>query len=71
LMGDLNMAPARVRRLSGLRALGEAPTFPADVAETQLDHILTDDDGLRVDSCSAPRLSISDHRALVVDISRP
>ena len=40
-------------------------------AETQLDHILTDDDGLRVDSCSAPRLPISDHRALVVDISRP
>jgi endonuclease/exonuclease/phosphatase family metal-dependent hydrolase len=71
LMGDLNMAPALVRRLSGLRALGEAPTFPADVAETQLDHILTDDDGLRVDSCGAPRLPISDHRALVVDISRP
>jgi endonuclease/exonuclease/phosphatase family metal-dependent hydrolase len=70
LMGDLNMAPSRVGRLSGLRALGEAPTFPADVAETQLDHILTDDDGLRVDSCSAPRLPISDHRALVVDISR-
>jgi endonuclease/exonuclease/phosphatase family metal-dependent hydrolase len=70
LMGDLNMAPTRVGRLSGLRPLGEAPTFPADVAETQLDHILTDDDGLRVDSCSAPRLPISDHRALVVDISR-
>ncbi|WP_176560812.1 endonuclease/exonuclease/phosphatase family protein [Mycobacterium neglectum] len=71
LMGDLNMAPSRVGRLSGLRALGEAPTFPADVAETQLDHILTDDDGLQVNSCSAPRLAISDHRALVVDISRP
>ncbi|MGZ8808186.1 MAG: endonuclease/exonuclease/phosphatase family protein [Mycobacterium sp.] len=71
LMGDLNMAPSRVGRLSGLRALGEAPTFPSDVAETQLDHILTDDVGLRVDSCSAPRLPISDHRALVVDISRP
>jgi len=70
LMGDMNMAPSRVGRLSGLRALGEAPTFPADVAQTQLDHILTDDDGLRVDSCSAPRLAISDHRALVVDISR-
>ena len=70
LMGDMNMAPSRVGRLSGLRALGEAPTFPADVAQTQLDHILTDDDGLRVDSCNAPRLPISDHRALVVDISR-
>ena len=70
LMGDLNMTPQKAGRLSGLRALGEAPTFPADAPETQLDHILTDDDGLRVDSCFAPRLSLSDHRALVVDISR-
>lgn len=70
LMGDLNMAPAKAGRLSGLRALGEAPTFPADAPETQLDHILTDDDGLRVERCVAPRLSISDHRALVIDISR-
>lgn len=70
LVGDLNMPPARVGRLSGLRPLGEALTFPAHAPEMQLDHILTDDDGLRVDSCSAPRLPISDHRALVVDISR-
>ncbi|MGO4442321.1 endonuclease/exonuclease/phosphatase family protein [Mycobacterium sp. 2YAF39] len=70
LMGDLNMAPAKVGRLSGLRALGAATTFPADGPETQLDHILTDDGGLRVDNCYAPRLPISDHRALVVDISK-
>jgi endonuclease/exonuclease/phosphatase family metal-dependent hydrolase len=70
LMGDLNMPPARAGRLSGLRALGEALTFPAHGPETQLDHILTDDDGLTADSCSAPELPISDHRALVVDISR-
>ena len=71
LMGDLNMAPSKVGRLSGLRPLGAAPTFPADGPETQLDHILTDDDGLRVDGCHALRLPISDHRALVVDITRP
>ena len=71
LMGDLNMSPVKVGRLSGLRPLGAAPTFPADEPEAQLDHILTDDDGLRVDRCCAPRLPISDHRALVVDISRP
>ncbi|AEV71388.1 metal-dependent hydrolase [Mycolicibacterium rhodesiae NBB3] len=70
LMGDLNMPPARVGRLSGLRSLGETLTFPADRPEMQLDHILTDDGGLRADSCSAPELPISDHRALVVDISR-
>jgi endonuclease/exonuclease/phosphatase family metal-dependent hydrolase len=70
LMGDLNMAPSQAGRLSGLRPLGQAATFPADGPETQLDHILTDDDGLRVSDCCAPRLPISDHRALVVDISR-
>jgi endonuclease/exonuclease/phosphatase family metal-dependent hydrolase len=70
LMGDLNMAPAKAGRLSGLRPVGQATTFPADAPETQLDHILTDDDELQVDSCSSPRLPISDHRALAVDISR-
>jgi endonuclease/exonuclease/phosphatase family metal-dependent hydrolase len=68
LMGDLNMPP---RRWRGLRPLGEAPTFPAHEPHRQLDHILTDDDGLRVDQCLTPVLSISDHRALVVDVSRP
>lgn len=68
LMGDLNMPKSSVRRW---RPLGTAHTFPADVPDRQLDHILTDDDGLRVDRCIAPRLPISDHRALVIDISRP
>jgi endonuclease/exonuclease/phosphatase family metal-dependent hydrolase len=53
-----------------MRSLGEAPTFPADEPCHQLDHILTDDRTLRVDGCSAPRLPVSDHRALVIDISR-
>ncbi|HEX2283579.1 MAG TPA: endonuclease, partial [Mycobacterium sp.] len=61
--------PTPTRR-TGLRTLGEAPTFPADEPCHQLDHILTDDAGLRADRCYAPRLSISDHRALVVDVSR-
>lgn len=68
LMGDLNM---RANRSVGWRALGTAPTFPADDPDQQLDHVLTDDDTLQVESCDAPRLAISDHRALVVDISRP
>jgi endonuclease/exonuclease/phosphatase family metal-dependent hydrolase len=71
LMGDLNMSPPTARSWSGLRPLGAAPTFPADEPDRQLDHILTDDDGVGVDRCCAPRLAISDHRALVVDISRP
>jgi endonuclease/exonuclease/phosphatase family metal-dependent hydrolase len=71
LMGDLNMALRTPSRWAGMRPLGEAPTFPADDPAHQLDHILTDDPTLRVDGSTAPRLPISDHRALVVDISRP
>ncbi len=64
LMGDLNSgAPAHWRRL------GAAATFPADAPTTQLDHILTDDPTLSVAACAAPRLPISDHRALAVNIS--
>ncbi|MED5812811.1 endonuclease/exonuclease/phosphatase family protein [Mycolicibacterium sp. 050232] len=66
LMGDLNSgAPVQ------WRPLGEAPTFPADTPTTQLDHVLTDDPALTAVACAAPRLPISDHRALVVDISAP
>jgi endonuclease/exonuclease/phosphatase family metal-dependent hydrolase len=71
LMGDLNLTPAKVSSRFGLRPLGSAPTFPADHPHRQLDHILTDDPTLRADSCDAPVLPISDHRALVVDVSRP
>jgi endonuclease/exonuclease/phosphatase family metal-dependent hydrolase len=70
LIGDLNMNPPTPTRWTRMRSLGEAPTFPADQPCHQLDHILTDDDTLRVDACAAPRLPVSDHRALVIDISR-
>jgi endonuclease/exonuclease/phosphatase family metal-dependent hydrolase len=70
LAGDFNMSPPTPSRWTGLRPLGDAATFPADEPQRQLDHILTDAD-LRVDRCCAPGLPISDHRALVVDISRP
>ena len=66
LMGDLNSgAPER------WRPLASAPTFPADAPTTQLDHILTDDPTLAATAYAAPHLPISDHRALVVDISVP
>jgi endonuclease/exonuclease/phosphatase family metal-dependent hydrolase len=70
LMGDLNMTPPSPGRWSRLRPLGTAPTFPVDQPDRQLDHILTDDRTLRVDRCADVALPISDHRALVVDISR-
>ncbi len=71
LMGDLNMTPSRTGRWSGLRSLGAAPTFPSGEPTRQLDHILTDDPALRADDVAAPELPISDHRALVVDVTRP
>ena len=71
LMGDLNMTPPRTGRWVGMRALAVGPTFPADEPQRQLDHILTDDPTLRADDCVTPELSISDHRALVADVSRP
>ena len=70
LMGDLNMTPPTPSRWTRMRSLGDASTFPAEEACQQLDHILTDDKTLRVQACSAPRLPVSDHRALVIDISR-
>jgi len=70
LMGDLNLAPDTARRWTGMRPLGATPTFPADSPQRQLDHVLTDDITLRVNSCTAPIQPISDHRPLVIDISR-
>jgi endonuclease/exonuclease/phosphatase family metal-dependent hydrolase len=66
LVGDLNMGAARAARASGLRALGTAPTYPADRPRRQLDHVLADG-GLRAAGpAEAVRLPVSDHRALVV-----
>jgi endonuclease/exonuclease/phosphatase family metal-dependent hydrolase len=70
LMGDLNMTPAAVARTSRLRPLAVASTFPAEVPTRQLDHIVTDDPSLQAGQSSAPLLSISDHRPLVVEVSR-
>jgi endonuclease/exonuclease/phosphatase family metal-dependent hydrolase len=70
LMGDLNMTPPTPRRWTRMRPLATAQTFPIANPNRQLDHILTDDPGLVVDACSAPALAISDHRPLIIDVSR-
>jgi endonuclease/exonuclease/phosphatase family metal-dependent hydrolase len=70
LMGDLNMSPPTPERLTRLRPLATALTFPVDAPHRQLDHILTDDTQLVADTYSAPTLSVSDHRPLIVDVSR-
>lgn len=70
LTGDLNMTPDAVRRWSGMRPLAVAATFPAQAPHRQLDHILTDDAGLRGGAVASDAMPISDHRPLVVDLQR-
>lgn len=70
LMGDLTMSPPTPQHWTRLRPLATALTFPIGTPNRQLDHILTDDARLVADTCSAPTLSISDHRPLIIDVSR-
>jgi endonuclease/exonuclease/phosphatase family metal-dependent hydrolase len=70
LMGDLNMTPPSAQRLTGLRTLASADTFPSISPARQLDHILTDDMSAQVRSGSAPLVAISDHRPLIVEVDR-
>jgi endonuclease/exonuclease/phosphatase family metal-dependent hydrolase len=67
LMGDLNMGPERAQRITGMRPLVSALTFPAADPHRQLDHILVDGD-LLDGKGHAVQLPLSDHRALVVDV---
>jgi endonuclease/exonuclease/phosphatase family metal-dependent hydrolase len=66
-MGDLNMAPGRATALTRMRAAGAHLTFPVETPREQLDHILLDGEVHAVAS-SAPRLALSDHRALVAEL---
>ncbi|CAM4113511.1 Endonuclease/Exonuclease/phosphatase family protein [Mycobacterium basiliense] len=70
LTGDLNLTPGAVHRYTRMRPLATAATFPASIPDRQLDHIVTDDDGLCAQAAVAERQPISDHRALVVDLDR-
>jgi endonuclease/exonuclease/phosphatase family metal-dependent hydrolase len=70
LLGDLNMAPRRAGRVTGMRAAVTHPTFPVDAPREQLDHILLGGATLAPVRSGAPRLAVSDHRALWVDVER-
>lgn len=68
LTGDLNMGPAPAGRITGMRPLAAARTFPADHPVEQIDHVLADG-AVEAASSYAVRLPLSDHRALVVDLA--
>jgi len=71
LMGDLNMADGRPAEITGYRTLASHFTFPVDQPDRQLDHILIRGRLGEVTASSAPVLPLSDHRALIVDLSVP
>jgi endonuclease/exonuclease/phosphatase family metal-dependent hydrolase len=69
LMGDLNMPDPGPETITGFVSLAHHPTFPAVAPLRQLDHILVRGHLGAVTASSAVELPLSDHRALVVDVS--
>jgi endonuclease/exonuclease/phosphatase family metal-dependent hydrolase len=69
LMGDLNMRNPLPALIAGYRSLAWHHTFPVEAPNRQLDYILLRGRLGEVLSSSAPRLPLSDHRALTVDLS--
>ena len=68
LVGDLNMAPPRARRITGMTPLATHLTFPSDGPRRQIDHVLADGP-LRAVASRAEQMPVSDHRPLVVDLA--
>ncbi len=69
LVGDLNMAQRPAARISGLRPLATAATFPVDEPRQQLDHVLVRGRLRAASTAVSHRLPLSDHRALTVDVA--
>ena len=67
LMGDLNMGPDAVARVTGMAPAASHVTFPADAPNEQIDHIMLRG-GLRASESGAGALPISDHRALWAEL---
>lgn len=68
LLGDLNMPPSMATKVSGMRPLVRAPTFPAPAPRVQLDHVLGRGTLPAPRNPRAWHLPVSDHRALSVDL---
>lgn len=68
VMGDLNMGPRLASRVTGMQPLATQMTFPAHRPHRQLDHILARELPRKA-AGEAVRLPLSDHLALVVDVS--
>jgi endonuclease/exonuclease/phosphatase family metal-dependent hydrolase len=66
LIGDLNMQQRQAARISGLRPIASAATFPTQEPRRQLDHVLVRGHLRATGPARAVHLPLSDHRALVV-----
>ena len=69
LLGDLNMPPPFPRALTRWDVLARTPTYPAWEPRVQLDHVLGSGELPAVTRVEAPRLAVSDHRALLVELA--
>jgi endonuclease/exonuclease/phosphatase family metal-dependent hydrolase len=70
LLGDLNLPGAVPARVSGWRRLAAVATWPAGDPRVQLDHALAHGlAGARVEASRAAQAEVSDHRAVIVDLS--
>ncbi|HMC68124.1 MAG TPA: endonuclease/exonuclease/phosphatase family protein, partial [Mycobacteriales bacterium] len=68
LTGDLNFTGGLPRILSRWQPLAGEPTFPLGEPKLQLDHVLGLGDLPAPTRAAAPRLGLSDHRAVYVDL---
>ncbi|MCW2666669.1 MAG: endonuclease [Frankiales bacterium] len=69
LLGDLNLPPPVPRLLTGWQVLARRPTYPATEPRIQLDHVLGCGRLPPVTAVETPRLPVSDHRALLVELA--
>jgi endonuclease/exonuclease/phosphatase family metal-dependent hydrolase len=69
ILGDLNLPGPLPRALTGWRRLVAAPTYPAPSPRVQFDHVLARGALPPVMATQARQVSISDHRALLVDLA--
>jgi endonuclease/exonuclease/phosphatase family metal-dependent hydrolase len=74
LLGDLNLPAGPVRAFTGWQTLARMATYPSSSPRAQLDHVLADPHGRaklgEVVQARTPQAAVSDHRPLVVELTR-
>lgn len=71
LLGDLNLKGSLPAHMTGMRPLASAPTFPVGAPNRQIDHILGSGSIRATSPGVSVDLGVSDHLALMVDVTLP